>query len=141
MINLPFIFRVVEVGVPRNARSKFWGFSCAPTPTKLTEPVMKSFCGFKRGFFQKGRHAAGQHGIVRAVRFAKMLLSLQTQCMKFLPRFFQKGRHAVGRHGIARAVRFAKMLLFLQTQCMKFLPRFLQKAGGFQGNALTVRAI
>ena len=27
VIALPFVFRVVEVGVPRNARSKFWGFA------------------------------------------------------------------------------------------------------------------
>ncbi len=53
VIDLPFVYRDVEAGVPRNAQSKFWGFSCAPTPTIFTEPVMKSFEGFKRALFQK----------------------------------------------------------------------------------------
>ena len=120
----------------------FFGSSRAPTPTKLTEPVMKSFCGFKRGFFQKGRHAAGRHGRVKAVRFTKLLLFLQTQCMKFLPRFFQKGRHAAGRHGRVNAVRFTKLLLFLQTQCMKFfVPLFSKSGRGSVAKPSTVCAV
>ena len=91
----------------------FFGSSRAPTPTKLTEPVMKSFCGFKRGFFQKGRHAAGRHGRVKAVRFTKLLLFLQTQCMKFfVPLFSKSGRGSVAKPSTVCAVGVKRASVF-----------------------------
>ena len=54
--------RDVVVGVPRNAQSKFWGFSCAPSPTNFPiihycfcRPKSQSFC---QAFFKKRGRAA-----------------------------------------------------------------------------------